>query len=49
MDALWFGEDRARRYLDGMSDFYTREWERHGGRFFAEYTYEGRPAGQYNT
>lgn len=47
MDALWFGEDRARRYLDGMSNFYTQEWERHGGRFFAEYTYEGTPAQKY--
>lgn len=47
MDAMWFGEDRARRYLDGMRDFYTQEWERRGNRFFAEYTYEGRPAGQY--
>lgn len=47
MDAVWFEENRARRYLDGMRDFYTQEWERRGGRFFAEYTYEGRPAGQY--
>jgi endoglucanase len=47
MDALWFEEDRAKRYLDGMRVFYTQEWERHGNRFFAEYTYEGRPAGRY--
>lgn len=44
---MWFGEERAGRYLDSMRDFYTREWERHGGRFFAEYTYEGKPARQY--
>lgn len=47
MDALWFGEDRARRHLDRMSNFYTREWERRSNRFFAEYTYDGKPAGQH--
>lgn len=47
MDALWFEEDLAKRYLESMRDFYTQEWERRGDRFFAEYTYEGKPAGQY--
>jgi len=47
MDALWFGEDRAGRYLATLSDFYAKEWERSGGRFFAEYSYDGRPTVEY--
>jgi len=47
IDALWFGEDRARRYLASMSDFYVTEWGRRGGRFFAEYSYEGQPVKEY--
>lgn len=47
MDALWFGEDRARRYLARLSGFYAGEWRRLDGRFFAEYSYEGRPIVEY--
>lgn len=47
MDALWFREDRARRYLARMSNFYTSEWSRRGSRFFSEYTYEGQPVAAY--
>jgi len=47
MDALWFGEKRARRYLARLSEFYAAEWRRLDGRFFAEYSYEGRPVVEY--
>lgn len=47
MDALWFKEDRAERFLAPISDFYGREWGRRGGRFFAEYSYAGQPMVEY--
>ncbi|MGH7428500.1 MAG: glycosyl hydrolase family 8 [Candidatus Methylomirabilaceae bacterium] len=50
LDWLWFKEPRARRYLvERLFPFVKGEWERNGGRLFAEYTYEGKPLVTYES
>jgi len=50
LDWLWFREPRAHRYLAGrLFPFLKAEWERNGGRLFAEYSYEGKPLAHYES
>jgi hypothetical protein len=47
MDYLLFQEPRARGYMGQMAEFYASEWANEKGKFFLEYTYDGRPAARY--
>lgn len=49
IDFLWFREDRAKQYLKTLYQFYTKEWERHGEKFFAQYSYDGSPVEKYES
>lgn len=44
LDWLWFNEPRARAYLaERLFPFLQAEWDRNGGRLYAEYRYDGTP------
>jgi endoglucanase len=50
LDWVWFSEPRAHRYLaERLVPFLHAEWERNGGKLFAEYSYEGRPLVAYES
>lgn len=49
LDYLWFHDKRARQYLEDILYFYTQEWDKHGGKFFVEYSYDGNPIEKYES
>lgn len=49
LDYLWFHDQRARQYLEDIVYFFTQEWNRHGGKFFVEYFYEGNPVKKFES